>query len=373
MGGRVVSRLAGRCIALVSPTVAKVAQILSARHDLLPRPVIGALQAIQDDCFPIGEWRVRRLLRAHFGRDVGDLELLGSGSVATVYGFTDLGGERVAVKVTRAGISWRLAADAAVIRGIANVIGLGTGTRAALISSSLRCVADLLPPQADMRLEAESLRQLRSGTDWPALAYVTTVGVSTRRLLFMKWADGSAWQTTDAHPGRLAEGLANAVLAMIFESGAVHLDLHAGNLLIHNQQVTAVDAGLMLRLSERQMQILSKFFIGLGLCNPARCAESLFDSAVQVGDGFNWVRFEADVEAIVDRFGQRVAGEFDLIGFCRELLSAEIRNELVPDPAIQMTFTSLFAIELRLRKHAPDLDFFAAAMKCIARAVFVPQ
>src|SRR5688500_9422527 len=91
----------------MGPLYIKMGQILATRSDLLSKEAISELQTLQDDVPPVAGDKIRKLLRAEYGRPVEEVfaqfsaEPIASASIAQVHTGTLFSGEKVAIKVVK--------------------------------------------------------------------------------------------------------------------------------------------------------------------------------------------------------------------------------------------------------------------------------
>lgn len=205
----------------------------------------GLLSACEDKArAPVDISEVRQLIKEELG--VGSEELFASleptpvatASLAQVHRGHLPSGEAVAVKVQYPKLRAQAASDLKALRVIAALVGRMFPTMG----------YEWLLPEFEASLESEldfhqeahnAQRQRLFFAEWQDV-HVPAVHpqLSSRRLLTMEWIDGV--KVTDAEgldalgivPTEVAPILCRAISAMVFESGLVHCDPHAGNLLV---------------------------------------------------------------------------------------------------------------------------------------------
>jgi len=195
-----------RLVSRLGPAFVKIAQALSARPDLLPRPYLEALAALQDRMAPFPDETAFALIEQELGRPASAVfsELsstaVAAASLGQVYrGVHRATGREVAVKVQRPGIGEGIAVDMVLLR------------RLAAAADAQRFVAQPLVPLVDefaARLFGE-LDYLQEGRNcerflelYGKIPRVSAPeifwGATSRRVLTMSWVDGVKLTDADA-------------------------------------------------------------------------------------------------------------------------------------------------------------------------------
>ena len=126
-----LAQVAARFRALLEelgPTFIKFGQVLSTRPDLLPRPFIDTLAALQDHCQPMPAAEVEAAIVAGLGQPLAALFAdfsrtpVASASIAQVHRARLPGGEAVAVKVQRPHIRARIVGDIDLLSVLAQLV-----------------------------------------------------------------------------------------------------------------------------------------------------------------------------------------------------------------------------------------------------------
>ncbi|CAK0828458.1 unnamed protein product, partial [Prorocentrum cordatum] len=160
-------------------------------------------------------------------------------SLCQVYRVRLKGWGVVAVKVQRPDIRGRVCADLYLLRHAARaadgLLGTGGGARAAADEYGRRLVDEL-----DFRREARAASAFaadaaRLGLPATCAAVAPVTQLTTRRVLVSPWAQGESLGAVaardPAEARRLQSVAVGAFMAMLLETGRLHADPHAGNLL----------------------------------------------------------------------------------------------------------------------------------------------
>ena len=250
---------------------AKAAQFAAATG-ALPPEYTDALAALQDDAPPRPFAEVERTLKRELGArryaeafTSIDRAPIAAASLAQVHLATlseAYGGGEVAVKVQYEGVGEQLGADMALMVLLAEAAGWATGGRFAL-SWAPRALQRRLREELDFRHEArnaaECARAFSDGSgSTPTIAVpAARADLTTRRVLVMERVrgaradDAAALRVMKIEPRDVARALTEALAAMLFRHGALHADMHPGNVLVR-LKVPAQPAQAQLEQSKRR-------------------------------------------------------------------------------------------------------------------------
>jgi ubiquinone biosynthesis protein len=379
------------------PVFTKFGQILATRPDLLPAPLCARLEALYARQVPMGRRQLRRSLREAHGEDSPFAEFcdapLAVGSVGQVHRARLADGTRVIVKVLRPGVEQQIERDLEVARALLPlVLGAERGPDAGARRLLRRCLDDLgeaYAAEVDLRREAAALEEFarRFRSDRRVKVPECFRALSSQRVLVMEELVGeplSAFRARaeqDPAAARRAAHLAlTEILRQIFEDGRFHADPHAGNLLIlEDGRLGVIDLGLTGELGPDDRRRISRAVRAF----LARDAEALVGALLGFGrtpEGFDAVRFRADVAAVVRRRGAGIAahltgrrrdpaGESPLDDFVGELFGVAHAHGIRVPRSSTLLIKTLVTIEGVGRSLHPELDLAAVAAPVILRSL----
>jgi predicted unusual protein kinase regulating ubiquinone biosynthesis (AarF/ABC1/UbiB family) len=256
---RLVAAIAG-----MGPTFIKLAQIFSARADLVPEPYLTALGSLQDQVPAIPASDVRRVLEEELGRPVPEVfeefhdEPMAAASLGQVHR-ARYQGQDVAVKVLRPGVEEMVALDLDLSFRILfwlNILFPNHHVRG--ITNVFREFSVRVREEMDFRRESENIDRFRKAfqRDRTVRAPLVLEPVSTRRVLVMEYLRGTKLNRLDDRfaSGELdfeevMERLIGLYLRMMMMDGFLHADPHPGNLLVADDgSIVVLDWGMALEV-----------------------------------------------------------------------------------------------------------------------------
>ena len=265
---RRAERLAA-ALAALGPTFIKLAQVFSARADILPEPYLGAIGTLTDNVPPLEPGVAEQVIQEELGEPVDalfdrfDHQPIAAASLGQVHR-ASYRGQEVAVKVLRPGVDELVRRDlhtAYRIVFLLNVLFRNHHVRG--IGAIVDEFAKRIWSELDFREEAQHAETLRRNfAAEPRVVIPEVVAELVReRVLVLQYLEGTR---IDRLHDRLARGelelgavvgvVVDAYIRMMLEDGFFHADPHPGNLLIDGQgRLVLLDFGMVLRV-ERETQ-----------------------------------------------------------------------------------------------------------------------
>lgn len=249
-------------IAALGPTFIKLAQVLSARADVLPEPYLSAVGTLQDRVPPVPVEEIEAVLRAELDRppaelfDRFDREPLAAASLGQVHR-ARCGEREVAVKVIRPGVEALVQLDLDIsfrILWVLNVLFPNHHVRA--LTTVFREFERRIQEELDLRREAASTERFRRafsaerGVTAPAVVEEFT----RRSVLVTEYVHGTKVDRLHEQfaSGRLSlaalmDRLIETYVRMMLVDGTLHADPHPGNLLVQDDgTIVFLDFGMVL-------------------------------------------------------------------------------------------------------------------------------
>jgi len=248
----------------LGPTFIKLAQLFSARADILPEPYLTQVGTLQDQVPPNPWEAISQVMEEELGRPPGEIftELdqtpLAAASLGQVHrGRVD--GRDVAVKVLRPEVEAQVALDLDISFRILfwlNVLFPNHHVRA--LTNVVREFSARVREEMDFRQEAENMARFRKYFPQDGAVRIPDVleEYTRRRVLVMEYCSGTKvdrlqerFASGEMDFKSLMETLTGLYLRMMMVDGFLHADPHPGNILVEEDgKIVLLDWGMVLRV-----------------------------------------------------------------------------------------------------------------------------
>src|SRR5688572_134675 len=267
-------------LAALGPTFIKLAQLLSARADILPEPYLSQVSKLQDRVPAHPSPMIREVIERELGKPVSELfeEFRdvpdAAASLGQVHRARALG-QDVVIKVLRPGVEEAIALDLDIsfrllfwlnvifpnhhVRGLTNVVR----------EFSVRVRAEM-----DFTQEAENIARFQRAFagERSVRAPAVHAAYTTRRVLVMEHCAGTKIDQLHAlfASGRLSfhqimASLTEAYLRMMVVDGFLHADPHPGNLLVQDDgTLVLLDWGATLEVPRWTRESILRVALAVG-------------------------------------------------------------------------------------------------------------
>lgn len=326
-------------IAALGPTFIKLAQVFSARADILREPYLTAIGRLQDQVPPDPSAAIRKVIEDELGEPVDvaftdfEEQPVAAASLGQVHR-ASLDGRTVAVKVLRPGVEELVSTDLDIsfrILFLLNILFPNHHVKA--LTNVVREFSVRVRIEMDFREEAHHLQVFHRhfGSDPRVRAPAVHRELVRRRVLVMEWIDGDKVDALDERfaSGELSfrslmETLTEVYLRMLLVEGFLHADPHPGNILVDAQgRIVFLDWGMALLLRpatrDRIIQLsmasaredvdgMINHMYGLGMIDPDISRTQIRDATAEIlaildrARDFGTRRVQEMVHEIMDTF-----------------------------------------------------------------------
>lgn len=290
------------------PAYVKLGQFIATARGLLPDQWVEAFGWCRDQVPPMRAGKAERIVQRAFDLPIDVLfrsfeaEPLGSASIGQVHGAVLADGTEVVVKVRRPRL--RAGFDEA-IQTLALVAAAADGrverVRTANLPGIVELFAELVLEELDFRFEALNMVELGLVTEDAGLAEVRIPrpipGLVDPRVVVMERVPGRPYTEAAAAHGpaldgeRLVRLAIQGVLEHALAYGIFHGDLHAGNVLVDDdQRFSLVDFGICGRVDAVQRRALVRLTVAYAQRDAAGQVRALRD--------FGALPDDADLDAL---------------------------------------------------------------------------
>ncbi|GAA4296238.1 ABC1 kinase family protein [Aestuariibaculum suncheonense] len=361
----------------LGPTFVKFGQILSNRPDLVPLELTFELEKLQDNVPPMHENVAKSVVETELKNSVEHLFAwfeptpFASASMAQVHKVTLHSGQRIALKIQRAGIYDVIIEDIKVMYKIARVlehripslksfdpVGLVKNFEASIlkeldfIHESINVQRFYNNLKSDHSLEqfAKAPKVYQEFTTSKVLALEFVSGIKIDRIAKLK--------SKNIDTKIIARRLSISYFKQIFEYGFFHADPHPGNLLVlPNNHICYLDFGMMGSMLPRDISIFGKLFIAITDKDVKKIIKAL-QMLSNNAPILNQRDLEFDINEFVEKYYVRDIHDNEMSTVLLELKDIIIAHGLKVPTYFFLFARSLVTIEGVIEKLDPNLEQF---------------
>jgi ubiquinone biosynthesis protein len=280
----------------LGPTYVKLGQFMATRPDVVGVALARDLETLQDKMPPFPQAAAERTIESAFQQPIAQVFVsfgppVAAASIAQVHRAevaTATGAQPVAVKVLRPGIERRFQADLDSFTFVArNAERFSIDARRLRLIEVVETLRRSVTIEMDLRLEAAALSEMAENTNDDPDFRVPTVDWdrTARDVLTLEWIEGTPLNDRARLESKgfdlkaLAAAVIQTFLRHALRDGFFHADMHPGNLFVDDAgKLTAVDFGIMGRLSPKERRFLAEILYGFITRDYHRTAEVHFEA-----------------------------------------------------------------------------------------------
>ncbi len=364
----------------LGPTFIKLAQILSARPDIVGPEYADEFKKLQDEVPPFPGTEARKVVEEELRMPMEKVFLsfdetpIAAASVAQVHRALLLDGTRVVIKVQRPGIKQTIEEDISILTTIArlmerHVAGVRFFNPMGVVDEFARTVKK----EMNFVQEAKNCNRFRRNFEGnPDIRFPQVYGeYLTEKVMVMERIDGvriddiKRIEEAGFDRKRLAKLGVDAYFKMVFTDGFFHADPHPGNIFVmHSGQLAFLDFGIIGVVTNEVKDALASTLVALINKDYDRLIESYFT--------LGYVQEDVDPEVFRREFKSKLADliepmygltleEINLPEYMEAFLTLAMRHNLRIPGELMLINKSMLILEHIGLKLDPSFDFFAAS------------
>nr|WP_078683095.1 2-polyprenylphenol 6-hydroxylase [Clostridium sp. USBA 49] len=369
----------------LGPTFVKLGQIISTRHDLLPKDIIEELEKLQDSVPPFPFEEVKNVIESELGDKLEniyakfDKESLAAASIAQVHLAQLLSGKRVVVKVQRPNIEEKIDLDIKILKDIAYFID--NHTKYGKLYDFNKMVKEFeisIKNELDFRIEGENAETFKNNfskdknVSVPNISWIHT----TQRVLTMEYIEGIKLNDFDKFDKagidrkEIAYNLATSIFNQILRDGFFHGDPHPGNIMVlEGNKIVFLDLGMVGKLNQQRKNQFLKMLMGITLKNSKLIIEGIIGLDA-IPNRINMKKLEKDIDVLRDKYLSIPLSEIKIGEMFNEIFNLAFFYNIVIPSEFTMLAKSLITLEGIVEKLNPDMSVLEVAEPIAEKLIF---
>jgi ubiquinone biosynthesis protein len=374
--GRYAGKSLAWAVELLGPGAMKIAQIASARPDLIPATMAASLSTLQDKAAIPSNRAIRSQFYKLFPGELDarfstvDWTPIAAGSIAFVLFARNLEGADIALKIVRPGVRKRLVVDLITLNCIVRLLRVFSSFDSTRLAELMPHLSAIALAQCSMQREAENIRKFSRFCGKGMVVPSVHDSLCSEDVLAMSFVRASksivSEEISKERYQAVCLELLDEVYRMVFVHGLVHCDLHPGNVRIDSDgKLVLLDFGLFSELNERERRSFRSLFFGLATEDAVLVSQTILENSKQELTEEKVMLFEKSVECLLIKWSKRKAGEFLVFSFIRDLFDLQRQFGLFGAPPFVSAIWALGLFEGLVRTRFPDLNFQSRAIKVL--------
>ncbi|MBI4691460.1 MAG: AarF/ABC1/UbiB kinase family protein [Nitrospirae bacterium] len=364
----------------LGPSFIKLAQLLSARPDLITVPFADEFKKLQDEVPPFSVEAAKRIveedIRFPIGKVFADFKdrPIAAASIAQVHHGTLLDGSDVIVKVQRPNIREQIETDISILTTIVQLMDRYIPeSRFFNPTGIVEEFSRTVRKELDFFEEAKNCSRFRKNFEGnPGIHIPKVYGeYTTGRVLIMERIDGvriddiTAMDNMGLDRKELAGTGVDAYFKMILEDGFFHADPHPGNIFaMPDGRIGFMDFGIVGRVTDEMKETMANTF--LALIN--KDFDRLIDQYIELGlipEEVDLIAFRKDFKADLIDFLEPLYGmtlkEINFAEYMDTVTHLAIKHNMKIPSDLLLVNKAMLILENIGRELDPNFNFIAAA------------
>ncbi len=309
-------------------TFVKLGQMMSLRHDLVPKEYCDEFEKLQDHVKPLPYAIIRKVVEKELGGPIKHFfkefnkQPIASASVGQVHKARLRNGELVAVKVQRPNIEQTFNSD---IKILYHMVELLNKHYPKVKDYNLKLLIEefeiYTKKEMNYMLEAKNIESFYKNFKNDENVIVPKVhwDHTKKKILVMSYVDGvkisqiKDFKKLASSKTKTIDVLLNSVMDQIFKYRLFHADPHPGNvLLVKQNKIALLDYGIVGRLTPEVVTEFENILMGLIEQDLDRIVKSYLKLGISDQSNLDQKKFKQD---LVDKFSDYYGAELEQIDF----------------------------------------------------------
>jgi ubiquinone biosynthesis protein len=364
----------------LGPIYVKFGQILSTRHDMLPKDFVEELSKLQDKVCPFSPKEAIKIIENELGSNLKKFfknfthKPLASASVAQVHAATLHDGCDVVVKILRPKITKTIKSDIKVMRAFISLISpFLKGANRMRMPDIINEFEHNILNELDLVREAGNASQIRRNYQNSKFLYVPEIywDYSTKNILVMERISGisigdiESLKEAKVNLEKLAKTGVEIFFSQVFKDRFFHADMHPGNIFVdatdpENPRYIAVDFGIVGALSEMDQRYIAENFLAFFNRDYGKVAQLHVDSGWVPAD-IRVDQFEMDIRAACEPVFAKPLKDICFGKLLLNLFNTAKKYKMTVQPQLILLQKTLFAVEALGSRLYPQLNLWDTA------------
>lgn len=361
----------------LGPTYVKIGQIISSRTDLLPESYCAELVTLRQRVQPLDPEVAKAVIEDETGKKIDEIysefrdEPLGSASIAQAHYGVLKDGTKVVTKVQRPLIAEMMYEDFELLKKLGEIVNVvsdtGDGTSMIDLVSVIEEFEAVTKEELDFTVEANNTREFREKCieDETRISCPRIIDeLSTEKILTMTCVEGYSISEkerikSDGYDVEdVGARIVNNYVHQVLDAGVFHADPHQGNIMIAKGIPYWIDFGMIGRISESNINMVSKIVLGVIQGD----AEDIVAAAMSMGTASSKTdsnKLMKDVDAFLNKYMTGTSIEdVDVDEMFTGFSDLAAANYITLPSEFTMLLRSLIMIEGVIEELCPALNLF---------------
>ena len=361
----------------LGPTYVKIGQIISSRTDLLPESYCAELVTLRQRVQSLDPEVAKAVIEDETGKKIDEIysefrdEPLGSASIAQAHYGVLKDGTKVVTKVQRPLIAEMMYEDFELLRKLGEIVNVvsdtGDGTSMIDLVSVIEEFEAVTKEELDFTVEANNTREFREKCieDETQISCPRIIDeLSTEKILTMTCVEGYSISEKERIKSdgydveEVGARIVNNYVHQVLDAGVFHADPHQGNIMIAKGIPYWIDFGMIGRISESNINMVSKIVLGVIQGD----AEDIVAAAMSMGTASSKTdsnKLMKDVDAFLNKYMTGTSIEdVDVDEMFTGFSDLAAANYITLPSEFTMLLRSLIMIEGVIEELCPALNLF---------------